>query len=588
MTPINQVLASRVGRPRRLAAPPVVTSPKNSAAYQAHSYPTKIPPEAIVPFIEAFTTPGAVVLDPFCGSGMTGVAAQRCGRGAILSDLSPGAVHLSENHNHPAEPAALLAALEKLDGTWMREVERALYTSTCPTCSGTAIARHTIWSDVHACEACGREVAVWDEADPESGSVPRWLTCRSCAAAIARSGSVPIRSDAVFAVVQCVSGCVYLQEGELHAKDLKRLSKLADASLQYWIPTDTIDPTREMYRRSALHLRNIETVADFYLPRAKHALGRLWQEIGQIRPVSMRNTLRFAFTNTAWHASRMRRYNARGGQRPLTGTLYIPQLTAESNVFEIFRHQVKQLVSFAADFHKEGDSRVAVRRSSAADLAWLEDSSVDYIFTDPPFGSNIFYADCNLIWEAWLGDLTDAEHEMVVNRSRRPQDGGKSIDDYEDLLAAAFAEMRRVLRPQGRASIVFHNSDDKIWTALLRAAERAGLRQTEVSILDKVQRSMKGYRGRGGAELVPFYDLVITFTPGRGAQAHLNGAGEIAVDAVRRHLAAFPNAAAPARERSLEYLYSLAVSEVVRQGAKPEGLSYRAFEVLWRNNFAKS
>src|SRR5207302_7148869 len=43
--------------------------------------------------------------------------------------------------------------------------------------------------------------------------------------------------------------------------------------------------------------------------------------------------------------------------------------------------------------------------------------TVDYIFTDPPFGANIFYADCSLLWEAWLQDFTDVRQEAVWNKS---------------------------------------------------------------------------------------------------------------------------------------------------------------------------
>src|SRR6185437_7804047 len=103
---------------------------------------------------------------------------------------------------------------------------------------------------------------------------------------------------------------------------------------------------REMYRRSALHLRGITNVRDFWNKRTTLALSALWEEIGRTEQEDVRAALRFAFTNTAWHGTRMRRYNARGGQRPLTGTLYIPQLIAEGNVFEIFRHQVAQLSRF--------------------------------------------------------------------------------------------------------------------------------------------------------------------------------------------------------------------------------------------------
>jgi hypothetical protein len=99
---------------------------------------------------------------------------------------------------------------------------------------------------------------------------------------------------------------------------------------------------------------------------------------------------------------------------------------------------------------------------------------------------------------------------------------------------------------------------------------------------------MKGYRGKNGYELVPFYDLVITFTPGRTVIPQLNGAGEIAVDAVRRHLASSTHMGPTSRERSLEFLYSLAVGHVVTSGAKPDGLSYRAFEALCNEHFARN
>ena len=52
---------------------------KTDPLYKAHGYHTKVPHRAIVPSILHYTEPGDVVLDGFCGSGMTGVAAQWCG-----------------------------------------------------------------------------------------------------------------------------------------------------------------------------------------------------------------------------------------------------------------------------------------------------------------------------------------------------------------------------------------------------------------------------------------------------------------------------------------------------------------------------
>ena len=56
-----------------------VSEGKTDPLYKAHGYHTKVPHRAIVPSILHYTKPGDIVLDGFCGSGMTGVAAQWCG-----------------------------------------------------------------------------------------------------------------------------------------------------------------------------------------------------------------------------------------------------------------------------------------------------------------------------------------------------------------------------------------------------------------------------------------------------------------------------------------------------------------------------
>ena len=56
-----------------------VSEGKNDPIYMAHSYHTKVPYKAIMRYILHYTDPGDIVLDGFCGTGMTGVAAQMCG-----------------------------------------------------------------------------------------------------------------------------------------------------------------------------------------------------------------------------------------------------------------------------------------------------------------------------------------------------------------------------------------------------------------------------------------------------------------------------------------------------------------------------
>ena len=88
---------------------------------------------------------------------------------------------------------------------------------------------------------------------------------------------------------------------------------------------------------------------------------------------------------------------------------------------------------------------------ASANALQVEGKSIDYVFTDPPFGSNIFYSDMNLFQEAWLGTFTDHSVEAVVDRSgdlaRR-----RTAERYEQLLVSALQECHRVLKPDGHLS----------------------------------------------------------------------------------------------------------------------------------------
>ena len=120
-----------------------VSEGKNDPIYNAHTYHTKVPHKAIMRYILHYTEPGDIVFDGFCGTGMTGVAAQLCGdrktveslgyrveqdgtvfapqedeegkaswkpfsklgpRGAVLNDLSPAATFIACNYNSPVDP----------------------------------------------------------------------------------------------------------------------------------------------------------------------------------------------------------------------------------------------------------------------------------------------------------------------------------------------------------------------------------------------------------------------------------------------------------------------------------------------------
>jgi len=553
-------------RPPKRVVPKTIPShgSKGSPVYLAHSYPTKVPPEAIIPLIEHFTRVGDVVCDPFAGSGMTGVAARRTGRQAFLNDLSPLAFHIAWNVSRPCSPLELELAAKEIVAACRSDFD-SWYGTVCTSCKGAAKIEWLLWGDTIACPKCSSPVSLWDTAfDPTSGTMPRDLHCDACDAQFRRTQAEFLESAPVWASVTCLNGCRRRERPALYSDALSAAEHTMQP-ITDWVPSRTVESGREMYIRSALQLRGIKTVADFYTRRNLRALGRLWANIQKCGDSRVRQALAFAFTNTAWHGTRMRRFNARGGQRPLTGTLYIPQMSVEVNVLTVFEHKIQQLKRFYAS-EPASNSQVGISLGSANKLN-LPDASVDYVFTDPPFGSNIFYADCNLIAESWLGRVTDVSEEAVVNRSLRPAHGGKTVADYTVLMTAAFAEIGRVLKPAAWATVVFQNTDPMVWKALQDSLSMAGLSLERASTLDKSQQSHKGYRGRAGVEDVASFDMVLHLRRSSSKRlAQLSSASlskdriADATELIHKHLVNLPHVGTSPhadRQRSLPYLYSM-------------------------------
>jgi hypothetical protein len=128
-----------------------VSEGKNDPIYNAHSYHTKVPYKAIMPFIAHYTEPGDIVFDGFCGTGMTGVAAQMLGRKAVLCDLSPAATFIAYNYNTPVDVPAFEREAKRI----LQEVEREcgwMYETWHPHCDDPNRVKgrinYTVWSDV--------------------------------------------------------------------------------------------------------------------------------------------------------------------------------------------------------------------------------------------------------------------------------------------------------------------------------------------------------------------------------------------------------------------------------------------------------
>jgi hypothetical protein len=271
-----------------------------------------------------------------------------------------------------------------------------------------------------------------------------------------------------------------------------------------------------MFSRSGLRKAGLTETKAFFSARNAIALYELWTAINKVNDSAIRQKLRFCFTAILARASRRYQWSAKRPLNAQNQTYYISPVYYEWNVFELFQRKIDASIRADEELYQkrdlfvEGAFSVGARyaTASASQLAHLENESIDYVFTDPPFGSNIFYSDMNLFHEAWLGTATDPTHEAVVHTTGKRKSG--SAERYEALLGAAFAEGFRVLRPGGHMSVVFGNSSGNVWGLVQRALRESGFdpAPVHVSVLDKGQRSVKGLAS--GSEGVVTVDLVMT------------------------------------------------------------------------------
>jgi 16S rRNA G966 N2-methylase RsmD len=113
-------------------------------------------------------------------------------------------------------------------------------------------------------------------------------------------------------------------------------------------------------------------------------------------------------------------------------------------------------------------------------------NSVDYIFTDPPFGGNLNYSELSFIWESWLRVITNQKTETIISAVH-----GKGLPEYQALMTRCFTEYYRVLKPGRWITVEFHNSQNAVWNSIQEALQRSGFIIADVRVLDKQQLSFK-------------------------------------------------------------------------------------------------
>jgi 16S rRNA G966 N2-methylase RsmD len=550
-------------------------------------------------FLLHYTKPGDVVLDGFAGSGSAGLAAQACGqpdtktrtaieeemgkvtwgyRRAVLSDLSPSASLIAAGLNLPIDASAFdKASKDVLDRF---ENELGWMYQTTHTNGQPARIEYTVWSEVFTCPECGSAVVFYDVAfNSTTGNVDEPFRCpgTGCGAELDKARLEPrvttVRTpvgDTTERIELRPARIHYVYSGQRYDKvpdqaDVDVLARVAREPLAGPVPDHELPFMHMTHERAPLPKKGFTRVHHFWGDRSLHSLSWLWKACHEEADPLVRQALLFWAEQAFWGLSWQNRYKANDHSqvnRQQSGVYYIPSLHSECSVrynlegSQPARGKRMSLVKTWKDSPARlGQVMMSTGSSTSLDVP---NDSIDYVFVDPPFGANIYYADLAYLIEAWHGVYTRSVDEAIQNQSRKLP---RTLVEYGEVMAQCFAEFYRVLKPGRWMTVEFSNHSNEVWLTVQRALEHAGFMVADTRILDKEQLSYRQVTAHSAAKkdlVISCYKPAIS-SPKEGIVG--DGDPETAWSFVREHLSHLPitdgrrGEARPIRERMADRLY---------------------------------
>lgn len=402
-----------------------VIAQTHPSRYMMHRYWARKPHNVVSRYIEYYTNPEDVVLDPFMGSGVTIIEATQLGRTAIGNDLNPVACFIARMTLAPVDITKLRAAYERVQAA-VKENIYSNYLVECANekCEEDALATHIVWKQ--------------DK----------------------------FKDEKIFLLKVVCPHCGYRAERKPVSNDFERYKAISKRPIPFFYPNDV--------KLHATAKRSVEYIHELFTHRALINLSVLRDSIQKEEGV-LRDLLMFTFTSTLAQVSRMPPYAASSGISWKVPNYWIPPIHWEQNVWDAFEERFKKILKGKKESVEifKSDASAQIIHGDATKLKTIASNSVDYIFTDPPYGDAVPYFGLSLMWAAWLGvdKQLDFDSEIIVSERG---DYEQELEDYRTMLNAAFSEMFRVLKSNGTVTVTFHNREIRVWNALVAAAFEAG------------------------------------------------------------------------------------------------------------------
>lgn len=396
--------------------------------YEMHKYWGKKPSNDLKILIQKFSSEGDTILDPFSGYGVFCCEAYLLNRNVISNDLNPIANFINNQ---------LLSKdvdLEKLEKEW-----KIILKELIPFINN--------WYQLNL---KGEKV--------ELINILRDKNDTPIKAKIKKSGSK--KTEEIIFTKQEIEDYLQFENNQI---------------IEDWYPTD------KLIENSRISAKQGMTVAGLFTKRTLACHAKLLGLIESKSSGNEKELFKLAFTANLANCSKLvPPIKTRGDMSQgawMTG-FYIGETYLENNVLQYFENRLKKTIKgkkdylhfFKEDLFSRKNQSYSVTQFDAKHLD-IPNESIDYIFTDPPYGDAVPYFEQSIIWNSWLKLSPNYKNEIVISDAKSRE---KNVENFNIEINQAFSEIRRVLKSDGYFSLTYHSLSGAEWKAITNACIKNG------------------------------------------------------------------------------------------------------------------
>lgn len=405
----------------------------HSREYLIHRYWGRKSADLVKYFIEEYTEQGDNVLDPFLGSGVSMVESCKLNRNSVGFDINPIATLLTEVTLMDVSESVLRKKYEEIVSSIPADLMELNYT----------FYRNKKYI-----------VSAWSW---ENDTLKK----------------VRFRDS---------EGKEFLKNASDKDRDiLKKADVLAKKYRKdILIPSDEVI---KFVRRGGVCL-----ISDLFSPRNLLMIGFVTKKINDIKNENIRKPLQIVLTSSLTNASFMLpadvdKVVSKSGWQ--ISKLWKPTRRIEKNVVDSLDKRLAILLSGKREIAGSVDiKRCRIFTQSAEDLSCVKTKSIDYVFTDPPYGDSISYLALGMFWNAFLDTSVRYKDEIIFDKNR-----GKGYVEYEEGLKKVFKEVYRVLKDGKYMTVTFNSRDLKFWKIIMDVIISSGFKFQQVNWFDQAVQS---------------------------------------------------------------------------------------------------